>query len=81
MKYAKLIVNTLVGAGISLSLVLPAQAASVCKGLEQNLCGENSQCRWIVGYKRSDGRDVRGYCRVMPATKSVQKESNTKSSG
>ena len=42
---------------------------SVCKGMEQASCAESGACRWINSYKRSDGREINGYCRKLPAKK------------
>ncbi len=42
---------------------------SVCKGMEQASCAESGDCRWINSYKRSDGREINGYCRKLPAKK------------
>lgn len=39
----------------------------VCKGMEQASCTASESCRWINAYKRSDGREVSGYCRKLPA--------------
>lgn len=59
---------------------LSAQAAepNACKGLEQNQCGSNSACNWIDPYKRSDGKQVNGYCRAKPADRSGQAKTATK---
>ena len=80
MNCTKLTVVSLLGSALFLSAMTSVQAASECKGLEQNICGDSSQCRWIVAYKRSDGRDVRGYCRTMPAVDDKQKVSQAKTS-
>jgi hypothetical protein len=40
---------------------------AVCKGMEQAPCTESGDCRWINSYKRSDGREINGYCRKLPA--------------
>lgn len=37
-----------------------------CKGMEQASCTESGSCRWINSYKRSDGRETKGYCRKLP---------------
>ena len=41
----------------------------VCKGAEQVNCTESAGCRWVSSYKRSDGREISGYCRKLPAKK------------
>lgn len=38
-----------------------------CKGMEQATCVEAGACRWVDSYKRSDGREINGYCRKLPA--------------
>jgi len=47
----------------------PASANS-CKTLDQSSCSSNAACSWIDGYKRSDGREVKAYCRSKPAKQS-----------
>lgn len=42
---------------------------SACKGMEQASCAESGDCRWVNSYKRSDGREINGYCRKLPAKK------------
>lgn len=42
----------------------PVFAASSCKGLTQSGCNADSQCRWVEGYERKDGRKVRAHCRL-----------------
>ena len=48
----------------------------VCKGMEQASCTASDSCRWVDAYKRSDGREVSGYCRKLPA-KAVKDVSGT----
>lgn len=47
----------------------PATANS-CKTLDQSACSSDSACSWVGGYKRSDGRDVKAYCRNKPGKQS-----------
>lgn len=42
-------------------------ADSSCKGLAEKSCSNESSCRWVDPYKRTDGREVKGYCRALPA--------------
>ena len=57
-----------------------AHAASECRGLEQPVCSGNAQCRWIAAYTRSDGREVSGYCRMLPESAGAGKVSPKKAS-
>lgn len=41
------------------------QAASECKGLPQAECEAKSECKWVEGYTRKDGKEVSGYCRSV----------------
>lgn len=38
-------------------------AASECKGLPQAECEAKTECKWVEGYTRQDGKEVSGYCR------------------
>jgi hypothetical protein len=40
-----------------------ALAESACKGLEQAACEKASDCVWVGGYEKKDGKQVSGYCR------------------
>ena len=55
----------------SSALIVSAHAAraepAACKGMEQATCMESGACRWVNSYKRSDGREISGYCRKLPA--------------
>ena len=42
----------------------PALAASECKGLAQDVCVTNGNCRWMEGYTRKDGIHVSSHCRL-----------------
>ena len=59
-----------------------ALAASACKGLDTKGCSSNSSCRWVEGYERKDGRQVKAFCRTSPVSKKTAntKLSDTKSS-
>ena len=46
-----------------------ASAASACKGIEKDACAAKDECLWVDGYKRSDGREVSGYCRAQRGAK------------
>lgn len=64
----------------SSALLMGAHAAqaepAACKGMEQANCTESAACRWVNSYKRSDGREISGYCRKLPA-KNVKDVSGT----
>ena len=64
----KIIISALL---CSSALFMGAHAAqaepAACKGMEQANCTESGACRWVNSYKRSDGREISGYCRKLPA--------------
>ena len=47
----------------------PALAASECKGLAQDACVTNENCRWMDGYTRKDGIQVSSHCRLSKPRK------------
>lgn len=51
----------------ALSQSAAVSAASACKGLVQDACVADSQCAWINGYVRKDGRTVASHCKLKPA--------------
>ncbi len=57
----------------SATLLLSAQAIQAepvaCKGMQQAPCSDSTSCRWVNTYKRSDGREINGYCRKLPGKK------------
>ena len=59
-------------------------AESQCKGMEKQACGRNTDCAWVDGYKRKDGKQVSSYCRSTSKksapTSSTKKEETEKSS-
>jgi hypothetical protein len=55
----------------------PVFAASVCKGLDQELCETSEGCRWQAGYTRKDGIDVASHCRSTGKKKEVTPEAST----
>ena len=70
--FAKFLPASLLGACCSMALLLApvsAMAASQCKGLAQQQCAGVASCLWVDGYKRSDGREVSGYCRAQRGAK------------
>jgi len=57
-----------------------AIAASQCKGLDNAACDAGSQCSWVEGYERKDGRKVNAFCRTKAkrvSTKSTQAKAKT----
>ena len=65
--------SVVVSASVVIGLVLastPVQAASACKGLDNQACGTSTSCLWVNGYERKDGRTVSSFCRSKPAAKS-----------
>lgn len=49
----------------------PVFAASVCKGLEEAVCGTTEACRWQAGYTRKDGIEVASHCRSTGKAKAA----------
>lgn len=47
----------------------PAMGASECKGLAQDVCVTNENCRWMDGYTRKDGIQVSSHCRLSKPRK------------
>lgn len=74
MPHSHVIVRPLFAALICGAVVIPgaATAASQCKGLSENSCNTSSQCAWVNGYQRKDGRSVSSHCKSRPSGK-VQK--------
>lgn len=48
-----------------------ASAASQCKGMQQNSCVENTECTWVNGYTRKDGRQVASHCKLRNGKRSA----------
>ncbi len=65
---------------LSVTANLNAAETTGCKGLDQAQCGGNNACSWVDAYKRSDGREVNGYCRAKPAKKTSQNPTKFSSS-
>ena len=64
----KSVISALLCSTVLLTGVHAVQAQPVtCKGLEQATCMEAANCRWVDSYKRSDGREINGYCRKLPS--------------
>ena len=57
-------------ASLSALGAVPAVADNACKALSQPSCDGSTQCSWVQGYTRKDGREVAAYCRAKPAAKS-----------
>lgn len=51
-----------------------AGAASQCKGLVENVCSADTQCTWVDGYMRKDGRAVSAHCRKAPRSSASTKK-------
>ena len=43
-----------------------ANAQSICKGLTQSVCQSNNQCSYVAAFVRSDGANVKAFCRAKP---------------
>ncbi len=56
-------------------------AEAGCKGLVEDNCSKESSCRWVNPYKRTDGREVTGYCRTLPGKPAQQKISKLEDKG
>ena len=50
---------------------LTANATSQCKGQTQDACVTSSECAWVEGYTRKDGRSVSSYCRSKGGSKKL----------
>lgn len=68
-------VSSLLAIGLAMSGA--AQAASQCKGLDNEACDAAAACGWVNGYERKDGRKVSAFCRTKSST---AKKSPTKPS-
>ena len=51
-----------------------ARAETSCKGLVADQCGSRSECSWVKGYTRKDGKTVDGYCRNKGARSKLMSE-------
>lgn len=47
-------------------------AASACKGIQQDTCGAQSECVWVDGYVRKDGRSVSAHCKTRSRGRSAE---------
>jgi hypothetical protein len=68
--------STAVIVSAAIMLSVPAQAASTCKGLNDNACASAQSCSWIKAYQRKDGINVTGFCRTK--SKSASKKAAVK---
>jgi len=68
--FSKLTILT-VAAGMAMLQAVPAHAGA-CKGMDEDTCSTSAACRWVDAYQRSDGREIRGYCRTRPAKRNVE---------
>jgi hypothetical protein len=58
---------------VGLALASPfASAASQCKGIAENACMVESECLWVQGYTRKDGRTVASHCKSKGGKKDDQ---------
>ena len=48
-----------------------ASAASACKGIQQDVCTSKSECIWVDGYVRKDGRSVSAHCKTRSRGRSA----------
>jgi hypothetical protein len=56
--------------------VLPAGAASHCKGMAETSCASDGACTWVQPYTRKDGREVRGHCKLARGKQSINLSAN-----
>ncbi|TGK11509.1 hypothetical protein EHO60_04170 [Leptospira fletcheri] len=64
-------IRTLRFLGLALSLFLitawgSLSAESKCHGLSKGQCEADSDCTWVSGYQKKDGKNVEAYCRAKP---------------
>lgn len=70
--FARILPASLIAASCSAALLLApvsAMAVSQCKGMAEQQCSGAASCLWVDGYRRSDGREVSGYCRAQRGAK------------
>lgn len=72
LRLATLLVGITLAAGVQ---------ANSCKSLDQPVCESNSQCTWVQGYERSDGRKVASYCRNAPSKRGTPRNAGFDMSG
>lgn len=78
MLLMKSLIRTLLVCSLTFALFFAgnASAASICKGMEKNVCAKNDSCSWVDGYKTKTGTKVKSHCRKKPkksAKKSIKK--------
>ena len=62
-------------AALSLFAISSVNAASPCKGMDENSCKtSNNQCSWIKSYETKSGNKVQAYCRTKPKKKACSKK-------
>jgi hypothetical protein len=56
---------------LAAAMITPSvsSAASPCKGLAVDACSADTQCTWVNGYARKDGRSVVSHCKLKPSGK------------
>lgn len=56
---------------LAAAMITPSvsSAASPCKGLAVDACSADTQCIWVNGYARKDGRSVASHCKSKPSGK------------
>ena len=79
MKHQSILSTLICSAALLISTSAAQAAPNVCKGVQQAACADAGSCRWVNSYKRSDGREINGYCRKLP-TKDSKEASTTKES-
>jgi hypothetical protein len=47
-------------------------AAQDCRQLEEDSCKSSASCSWVNGYQRSDGRQVKAYCRTRTGKQKLE---------
>lgn len=71
IQFPRFIASTLFAAGLA-GYAFTATAASHCKGMPQNACSADSQCAWVEGYQRKDGRAVSSHCKLKRGKQTSQ---------
>lgn len=51
-------------------------AASQCAGTQQDACASMTECTWVNGYVRKDGRSVASHCKTKARRKSPDQASS-----
>jgi hypothetical protein len=77
IQFPRLIASCLLLVGVAAHASV-AGAASHCKGMAESACSSDSQCTWVDGYQRKDGRKVSSHCKLKRGKPSAQVSQSSK---